>query len=80
MARKFLYLIVFLVVLVAAAGIALSIWSREATELAFVPQSDFVEQDALAQNAYEDPSMWYSRPGIGTEDPCLLYTSPSPRD
>ncbi len=80
MARKFLYLIVFLVVLVAAAGIALSIWSREATELAFVPQSDFVEQDALAQNAYEDPSMWYSRPGIGTEDPSRYQPSIAERE
>lgn len=69
LARKFLYFIVFLVVLVVVAGFALSIWSREATEIALVPRGEFVEQDALARNAYEDPDMWYSRPGIGTDDP-----------
>ncbi|WP_379547503.1 DUF3089 domain-containing protein [Qipengyuania sp. DSG2-2] len=75
MARKFLYLVAFIAILVIAGGIALSIWSREATELAFVPQGDFVEQDALAQNAYEDPAMWYSRPGIGTDDPARYQPS-----
>ena len=69
MVRKFLYFVAFLTVLVIAGGIALSIWSKEATELAFVPRGEFVEQDALALNAYEDPEMWYSRPGIGTDDP-----------
>ena len=69
MARKFLYFIVFLVLIVIAGAVALNIWSREATEFAFVPRGEFVEQDALADNAYDDPQMWYSRPGIGTSDP-----------
>ena len=69
MARKFLYLVAVVIVLVIVAAIALSIWSREATEIAFVPRGDFVEQEALAANAYEDPDMWYSRPGMGTRDP-----------
>ncbi|WP_369025599.1 DUF3089 domain-containing protein [Qipengyuania sp. RANM35] len=69
MARKFLYLIAVIIVIVIAGAIALSIWSREATQIAFVPRGEFVEQKPLAANAYEDPDMWYSRPGIGTEDP-----------
>jgi hypothetical protein len=69
MARKFLYFIAFVIVVVILGGIALSIWSREATEIAFVPRGEFVEQEALPANAYEDPAMWYSRPGIGTDDP-----------
>jgi hypothetical protein len=69
MARKFLYLIALLTVLVIAALFALRIWSRELTEFAFVPRSEFVEQATLAPNAYEDPSMWFSRPGIGDDDP-----------
>ena len=69
MARKFLYLVAIIIVIVIAGAIALSIWSREATEIAFVPRGDFVEQEALAANAYEDPDMWYSRPGMGTRDP-----------
>lgn len=69
MARKFLYFIAVIIVLVILGAIALSIWSREATEIAFVPRGDFVEQQPLAENAYQDPAMWYSRPGIGREDP-----------
>lgn len=69
MARKFLYLIAFLAVFVIGAAFALNIWSRELTEFAFVPSSEFVEQDPLAANAYQDPRMWISRPGMGTTDP-----------
>ena len=69
MVRKFLYFVASVIVLVIVGGIALAIWSREATEIAFVPRGEFVEQEALAPNAYQDPAMWYSRPGIGTDDP-----------
>ena len=69
MARKFLYFIAVVIVVVIVGAIALAIWSREATEIAFVPRGEFVEQEALAANAYEDPDMWYSRPGLGTSDP-----------
>ena len=69
MARKFLYFIATCIVLVIIAGIALSIWSREVTEIAFVPRGEFVEQEPLAENAYQDPAMWYSRPGLGPSDP-----------
>ena len=69
MARKFLYFIAICIVLVIAGAIALAIWSREATEIAFVPRGEFVEQPPLADNAYQDPAMWYSRPGLGTGDP-----------
>ncbi|GAA4053116.1 DUF3089 domain-containing protein [Parerythrobacter jejuensis] len=69
MARKFLYLVLAIALLVIAAGFALNIWSRELTALALVPSSEFVEQDPLADNAYQDPEMWFSRPGIGIDDP-----------
>lgn len=69
MARKFLYIIATVVVLILAGAIALAIWSRQATEIAFVPRGEFVAQEPLAANAYSDPAMWYSRPGIGTSDP-----------
>lgn len=69
MARKFLYFVAVCIVLVIIGGIALTIWSREATEIAFVPRGDFVEQAPLDANAYQDPEMWYSRPGLGTSDP-----------
>lgn len=69
MARKFLYLVAVVIVIFIAGSIALAIWSREATQIAFVPRGEFVEQEPLADNAYQDPEMWYSRPGIGTGDP-----------
>ena len=69
MARKFLYVIATVVVLILIGALALAMWSREATEIAFVPRGEFVEQTPLADNAYNDPAMWYSRPGIGTSDP-----------
>jgi len=69
MVRKFLYFVAFLIVLTIAGAIALNIWSKEFTELAFVPGDKFVEQAPLDSNAYQDPEMWFSRPGIGTNDP-----------
>ena len=69
MARKFLYFVAIVIAVIIVGAIALAIYGREATEIAFVPRGEFVEQEALAANAYEDPAMWYSRPGIGTDDP-----------
>ena len=69
MAKKFLYFVAVIIVLILVALIALSIWSKELTKLAFVPTGEFVEQSALEENAYQDPALWYSRPGIGTSDP-----------
>jgi hypothetical protein len=63
-ARKFLYFIVVLIVLALGAAFALRIWDDELAEIAFVPTSEFVEQDALAGNAYSDQTMWLSRPGL----------------
>lgn len=69
MARKFLYIIAILIVLVFAALIVLRVWSKELTAFAFVPDVEFAEQAPLAASAYQDPAMWYSRPGIGVNDP-----------
>jgi hypothetical protein len=69
MARKFLYLVAFLVVLAIAALFALRYWADDLTKLTFVPQGEFVQQDPLASNAYDDPAMWFSRPGMGVSDP-----------
>ena len=65
MVRKFLTFVAVCIVLVIVGGIALAIWSDKATQIAFVPTADFVEQDPLESNAYHDPAMWYSRPGMG---------------
>lgn len=69
MARKFLYIVSGIIVVLLVGAIALAVWSRQATEIAFVPRGAFVEQAPLAANAYNDPAMWYSRPGVGVSDP-----------
>mgnify|MGYP003592764536 CR=1 FL=1 len=83
MARKFLYVVAALIVLALAALFALNLWSKQLTEFAFVPRSEFVRQNPLESNAYNDPAMWYSRPGIGTDDPARWqprwnWPSPAP--
>ena len=71
MARKFLYAVAILIVLVLAGLFALRIWADELTEMAFVPTADFTPQPELAEKVYADPRMWISRPGIGPKDPAL---------
>lgn len=68
MARKFLYVIAVLIVLVIAAVFALRLYWDDLAEIAYVPRSEFVEQQPLETNAYQDPAMWLSRPGIGLDD------------
>ncbi len=63
MARKFLYFVALLIVMVIAALLALRIWSAELTRFAFVPRVPFEALQPLPANAYADPAMWVSRPG-----------------
>ncbi|QIG53336.1 DUF3089 domain-containing protein [Altererythrobacter sp. BO-6] len=67
MAKKFLYVIAAIIVLVIAAAIVLRVWAQELTALAMVPSAEFEAPSALAQNAYADPAMWYSHPGLATD-------------
>ncbi|RZA16586.1 MAG: DUF3089 domain-containing protein [Proteobacteria bacterium] len=57
-----------LIVLVIAGFFALRIWADDLTKLAFVPTAEFVQQPPLQANAYHDPGMWFSRPGMGPTD------------
>lgn len=68
MARKFLYFVLALTVLVIAVLLALRLWSEDLTELAFVPDAEFKAQPPLAVNVYGDPGMWFARPGLGKVD------------
>jgi hypothetical protein len=67
MARKFLYFIVVCVVLVLAALLALRLWPTGLSRLAFAPKGHFEAQAALPTNAYQDPAMWFARPGIAND-------------
>lgn len=69
MARKFLYLVAFCTVLVITGGIVLALFPEQLTRLATVPSVAFTPVKPLEANAYEDPKLWYSRPGIGVSDP-----------
>jgi len=68
MARKFLYFIAVLIVLALVAVFALRLYWDDLAEIAYVPRSEFIEQKPLETNAYQDPAMWLSRPGIGLDD------------
>lgn len=69
MARKFLYIVAGIVVLMLMALVALRMFATDLTELAFVPTAQFTPQPKLAENLYDDPAMWISRPGLGPKDP-----------
>lgn len=69
MARKFLYFIAFCIVLVIGGRILYELFQDELAEIALVPSSAFAPVQPLEENAYEDPDLWFSRPGIGTGDP-----------
>jgi hypothetical protein len=60
-ARKFLYLVAAIIMLVIAGGFVIRIYERELTQLAFVPTTKFEEQKALATTIYDDPAMWFAR-------------------
>lgn len=69
MARKFLYIVAFCIVLVIAAGFVLALFPAQLTKWATVPSVAFAPVKPLEANAYEDPKLWFSRPGIGVGDP-----------
>jgi hypothetical protein len=69
MVRKFLYFIAFCIVLVIAGRIAYELFQKELAQIALVPSAEFAPVKPLDANAYEDPVLWYSRPGIGVSDP-----------
>lgn len=60
-ARKFLYLVAAVTMLVIAGGFVIRIYEKELTEFAFVPTTRFEEQKAFAANIYDDPAMWFAR-------------------
>ena len=69
MARKFLYIVAFCIILAIAGAFLLARFPAELTRLAMVPSAAFTPVKPLAPSAYDDPGLWYSRPGIGTSDP-----------
>lgn len=64
MARKFLYLIAVIIFLILGIGLAYQLAPGWFARTALVPSAEFVEQTAAAPNAYDDPKMWFARPGL----------------
>jgi hypothetical protein len=71
MARKFLYVVAVITVLVIAAMLALRLWSSQLSEIAFVPDAKFAPQAKIETGAYAGYDRWISRPGMGTDDPAM---------
>lgn len=69
MARKFLYGIVCVVVLVIAGMFGLRFWAKELSQLAFVPGSAFSAAAPVASGAYADPALWIARGNSDAHDP-----------
>jgi len=64
LARKFLYIIAAIILLVLAAGVVYQLFPGWIARTAFVPSTEFKPQAAVAPNAYDDPEMWFARPGM----------------
>lgn len=62
MARKFIYVMAVVVVLIIAAAFALRLWPEKLTELALVPDKAFQQQAPVAADGYADSALWISRP------------------
>lgn len=67
LARKFLYLIATVILLILGVGVAYQLNPGWFGRVAFVPSTQFVEQSAAAPNAYDDPAMWFARPGLAND-------------
>jgi hypothetical protein len=71
MARKFLYVVAGIIVLVLAAMLALRLWSSELTEIAFVPSAEFTPRPKVESGAYAGYERWFARPGMGADNPAM---------
>ena len=64
MARKFLYVIAAIIIVILAAGVVYQLFPGWIARTAFVPSTEFKPQAAVAPNAYDDPKMWFARPDM----------------
>lgn len=62
MARKFLYVVAFLIVLGIAAAFAYRMWGNALLRWSLTPAVAFEDQPPPAADAYADPALWLARP------------------
>ncbi len=71
MARKFLYFVAGMIILVLAGAFVFQVYGDELMEVAFVPDTEFTAQDVLENNVYADKAMWLARPELVEDNPAL---------
>ncbi len=71
MARKFLYFVAGMVILVLAGAFVYQVYGEELMEVAFVPDTEFAAQEVLETNVYADTAMWLARPELVKGNPAL---------
>lgn len=71
MARKFLYVVATLVVLVIAALLAYRVWGMQLIRMVMTPREPFSQLQPLPRDAYLAQDMWISRPDIVKGNPAL---------
>lgn len=64
MARKFLYVIAFLIALVLAGAVVYRIWGNDLIRWTFVPAQPFEPQGEVRATVYDRADMWLARPDI----------------
>ena len=64
MARKFLYLMIVLILLVIAGGFAFRFYWNDLMKAALIPSAQFEGGAVAPEHAYEKPGMWFARPDI----------------
>jgi Protein of unknown function (DUF3089) len=65
MARKFLYIIAIIIVMILTGAFALRMFPTEFARIAFVPTTEFKAEPETIANAYAKPTMWIARPAAG---------------
>lgn len=71
LARKFLYLVAGITVLIIAGAFVFRIYGEDLADFVFVPDTEFQEQELLESNIYSNVSMWFARPEIAKGNPAL---------
>ncbi|HEU0043648.1 DUF3089 domain-containing protein [Sphingomonas sp.] len=78
MARKFLYVVAALIVLAIAAAFTYRFYGTELLRYWLVPKAQFVAQPSLKRSVYDDPQMWFARPGVADDPSRSLPASVQP--
>ena len=82
MARKFLYIVAALIVLVIVGAFTYRLFPNQVMRAAFAPTAEFEVQKPIATNAYTDKKLWIARPDIPNNpalwEPEILETDDLP--